>query len=94
MSTLRQNDRLCQDLNDPFRDPHLDRVLAMQIQERTGGFIDPLTVEVTSDRVVIVHGRIAGAYLRELAREAVLEVLGSDDWSQVELHITSGKAPM
>ena len=74
---------------DPFRDPCLDQVLQTQIQERTGGYLRSVRVEVTPKRRVIVRGGIATYYLKQLALAAVLEVLGSDDPELVELHITA-----
>jgi carbon storage regulator len=63
--------------------------LASCIAERTGGRIHSLRVEAANGRV-IVHGRAASYYARQLALAAVsqaLEVLGDDANKNVQLDI-------
>jgi hypothetical protein len=66
------------------------RVLAQavksRIAQRTGGRIQLLEVEATGDGVVI-KGKVSSYYLKQLALEGVLEVVGSDFEPRVRLDV-------
>lgn len=67
----------------------LARTIESQIDLRTWRRIHRLRVDVAEDRVV-VHGRAASHYIKQLALVAVLEVLGSPSLAETELDIQVG----
>jgi hypothetical protein len=57
-----------------------------QVVRRTGGRIQMLEVEVSDDRVV-VRGRVGSYYLKQLALQGVLDVLGPTPMMRIELNV-------
>ncbi len=70
-------------------DPELQQRIERQILQRTWGRIHQLRVEAGPDRAVI-HGYTSSYYAKQLAIQAVREVLDS---VPVELDIEVGSAP-
>lgn len=68
-------------------DPDLVRTIEQQIDQRTGGGIRDLRLDVSADRVV-VRGYTAKYYLRQLALVAAEQALGIIDSGLIELDIT------
>ena len=72
----------------------LEQTIKRQIVQRTGVRIQGLEVEVTDDRVV-VHGCVLCYYLKQLALQGVLDVLGSNAAMGIELNVeVVGSFPM
>ena len=74
---------------EPERHPRcsaLEQAIKRQIVQRTGARIQGLEVEVTDDRVV-VYGCVLCFYLKQLALQGVLEVLGSKAAMRIELNV-------
>jgi hypothetical protein len=67
----------------------LEQAIDRQIVQRTWGRIHRLQVEVIGGRVV-VHGCTSSYYVKQLALEGVLDVLGSDRVAQVDLDVQVG----
>ena len=67
----------------------LAQAIERQIVQRTWGRIHRLEVELIDDRV-IVHGCTSSYHSKQLALEGVLEILGSNDSTHVELDIQVG----
>jgi hypothetical protein len=70
----------------PRPSAELELAIKHEIGQRTGGRIHALEVEVIDDRVV-VRGCAANYYLKQLAIQAVLDVLGSAGAPRIELNI-------
>jgi hypothetical protein len=66
--------------------PAFEQRIRNRIVERTGGRVRALEVDHIEDRVV-VHGCTASYYLKQLALEAVLEVVGHAGAGGVEFDI-------
>ena len=64
----------------------MQQTIKQRIVQRTGGRIQMLEVEVIGRRVV-VSGCAPSYYLKQLALVGVLDVLGSDDSTQIELNV-------
>lgn len=77
MPALSQSDSVSSDLA---------QAIERQIRLRTGRRIHPLDVAVTADRV-IVQGRAPSYYLKQLALQAVLDVLGQLGPGRLEMSI-------
>ena len=74
---------------EPERDPRcsaLEQAIKRQIVQRTGARIQGLEVEVTDGRVV-VYGCVLCFYLKQLALQGVLDVLGSKAARGIELNV-------
>ena len=67
----------------------LEQAIERQILQKTWGRVSRLQVNVLDHRVV-VHGRTATYYAKQLALEAALEAIGSCDDTAVELDIHVG----
>ena len=68
------------------RPADFSHVIEQQIHQRTYGRIHNLRVEMTCERVVI-HGRVATYYLRQLALQAALSVSGELQVCVENLHV-------
>jgi hypothetical protein len=66
--------------------PGLEKAIMHQIGQRTGARIQMLEVEMVDD-VVIIRGYAPCYYVKQLALQAVLDVLGSFRTSRVELNV-------
>ena len=64
----------------------LEKAIMRQIVQRTGARIKMLEVEMV-DNVVIIRGYASCYYVKQLALQAVLDVLGSFRTSRVELNV-------
>ena len=74
---------------EPERHPRcsaLEQAIKRQIVQRTGARLQGLEVEVTDDWVV-VYGRVLCYYLKQLALQGVLDVLGSNAGLGIELNV-------
>jgi hypothetical protein len=74
---------------EPERDPRcsaLEQAIKRQIVQRTGARLQGLEVEVTDGRVV-VYGCVLCFYLKQLALQGVLDVLGSNAAMGIELNV-------
>ena len=82
---------------EPERHPRcsaLEQAIKRQIVQRTGARIQGLEVEVTDGRVV-VYGCVLCFYLKQLALQGVLDVLGSNAAMGIELNVeVVGKSAM
>ena len=78
-------------LTDPIRSGRADLELDItrQIAQRTSGRVHQLQVKVTEDRVVL-YGYTASYYVKQLALQAVLDVLSSMNSTSVALEIQIG----
>jgi len=77
---------------DRARSMECEESIRRRIEQRTGGRIQMLEVQVVGDKV-IVGGRASTYYLKQLALHGVLDVLGSGGTTQVELNVeVSGPA--
>jgi hypothetical protein len=68
------------------RNEELERSIERQIMQRTWSRIHDLRVEVVDGRIV-VHGYTSSYYVKQLALEGVLDVLGSAASVRVDLDI-------
>jgi hypothetical protein len=68
------------------RCPALEQVIKRQIVQRTGLRIQGLEVEVTDDRVV-VYGCVLCYYLKQIALQGVLDMLGSNAAMGIKLNV-------
>jgi hypothetical protein len=64
----------------------LQQAIRDEIARRTGGRIQMLEIEVKGG-LVVVRGRASCYYLKQLAIQAVLEVVGFDRPVSVELNV-------
>jgi hypothetical protein len=72
----------------------IEATIKRQIVQRTGVRIQGLEVEVTDGRV-IVYGFVLCNYLKQLALQGVLDVLGSNPAMGIELNVeVVGSFPM
>jgi hypothetical protein len=74
---------------EPERQPRcsaLEQTIKRQIVQSTGVRIQGLEVEVTDDRVV-VYGCVLCYYLKQLALQGVLDVLGANAAMGIELNV-------
>ena len=69
-----------------LRSPEREQAIRHQILERTAGRIRTLEVEVIDNRIVI-RGRAPSYYLKQLALQGVLDVLGSAGAMRIELNV-------
>jgi hypothetical protein len=72
-----------------FAASELQQAIERHIIQKTWGRVYRLQVDVLPDRIVI-HGRTATYYAKQLALEAALEALCSTDVTGVELDIHVG----
>jgi len=72
--------------NGPTRPSNLDQDIRERIAQVTGGRILSLEVEITDDRVVI-RGFTASYYLKQLALQGVLDVLGGPGARNLEFNV-------
>ena len=70
--------------------PGLEEAIERCIQERTSGRIHQLHVETPANRVV-VHGYTSSYYVKQLAIQAVLDVLGARETVPVQMDIQVGE---
>ena len=68
----------------------LERTVEQHIVHRTGGRVHALHVERIGERVII-HGRTARYYIKQLALQAAYEVLGSTGKPALDLDIQVGE---
>jgi hypothetical protein len=68
----------------------LERTVEEHIVHRTGGRVHALLVERIGERVII-HGRTARYYIKQLALQAACEVLGSSGTEALDLDIQVGE---
>jgi hypothetical protein len=71
----------------------LEQAIRDQIVQRTGGRISRLEVEV-KDNEVVIHGCAASYYLKQLALQGVLDVIGTAGMTKIELNVQVVFAPM
>jgi hypothetical protein len=64
----------------------LEQAIRDQIRRRTGGRVQPLEVQVTEGRVTI-HGRTGCYYLKQLALQGVLDVIGTAPSTLIDLRV-------
>ena len=75
------------------RAAELEQAIERQILQRTWGRIHRLQVEVIGERVII-HGCTQSYHSKQLALEAVLDVIGAAGPAQVDLEIhVAGNSP-
>jgi hypothetical protein len=64
----------------------LEQAIKQQIARRTGGRVQMLEVELKNGEVVI-RGRAPCYYLKQLALQAVLDVIGSAGATTIQHHV-------
>jgi hypothetical protein len=67
----------------------LEQTIELHINQRTWGCVHQLRVEAMEDRVV-VHGYTSRYYIKQLAIQAALEALGSQNVPPIEVDIMVG----
>src|SRR5262245_10332802 len=68
------------------RQPSLQGLIEREIAQRTWGRVYELQVDLLND-CLIVRGRTGSYYAKQLALEAVLSVIGSAAFDEIELNI-------
>ena len=71
------------------RTSEVERAIEQQVLQRSGGRIYGLEVEVTEEHV-LVRGRARSHYVKQLALEGVLDIIGTLQGSQIDLAIEVG----
>jgi hypothetical protein len=74
------------------RSAKLEQAIRHQIAQRTRVGIQTLEVEVIGNRVVI-RGSVPCYYLKQLVLQGVLDVVGSEDATQIELNVQVACSP-
>jgi hypothetical protein len=67
----------------------LEQTIELRINQRTWGCLHQLRVEVRGDRVVL-HGYTSRYYIKQLAIQAALEALASQNAFPIEVDILVG----
>jgi osmotically-inducible protein OsmY len=74
------------------RSAELEQAIKNRIVQRTGWRIQTLEVEV-SDSCVVIRGCAPSYYLKQLALQGVLEVIGTAGATRIELDIQVASRP-
>jgi hypothetical protein len=77
---------VCTQQESPDRSARLEQAVKDRIRQKTGGRVEVRKVEV-SEGVVVVHGCAPCYYLKQLALQGVLDVLGSCGATRIELYV-------
>ena len=70
----------------------LERAIERQIRQRTWGRLQGLEVRARHD-LVIIRGRAPSYYVKQLALQGVLELVGSAGAMRIHLHVEVGSPP-
>jgi hypothetical protein len=73
--------------------PDLEQAIERQIVERTGGRLHQLHVELSADQRVVIQGYTSSYYIKQLAIQAALDVMGSNVAAPLQLDIQVGVDP-